>query len=789
MKINYIKTVVIVTIFLLSISMTESKLFCNETKIDQEIINKLKTKANSGDVTSQLGLGAIYMSGEYIPENYKESYKWFRLAADNENVNGYAGLGYLYYNGKGVDRDYSMAFKNFSCAAEKGIPVAQYHLGKMYYYGQGVQNNYKIGFKWFRKAADNGIEESKFRIWNEGYYYTGKEINEKKGFNKIREAADNGIVYAQLRLGELFYDGMGVQKNYDSAFIWTKTAAENGNLEAEYFLGILYFYGVGVTSDSKKAEKHFLLAAHKGYTRAKFKLGEIYYYGDGVIKNIKKGVKWLKLAEKQGNTRATDLLEKIFLKEPNLLNNNHIAGLSQKPSTKKSKKRTVKSDDSRKKKIDISLSSKVKFILQNGTDTEKEKITNEVIENPGKYCPFIFYILSHELYNSGKRNLAVKWFYFGRFRANVDALICKDKSARSAVAVLEKNFRRKILKYAWNYDKISSLKRIPNIIFKMNSKIPYDYDQRWIYLHGMGVMLKSLDTKTTDRNIPSFTQNELYNAVEKTKEKFITNFKSGIKSISSDPEHIMNPLTLQHEDLTRKSRKKFKTYKLDAAIKLENAALKLGKKLGTESEEYKSSMESITYYYQEAGSHETCLKIMDGNKDFTLWPLYNLRYSRSLRLLGRHRSAMEKITGLMKGINTGIIFEGNTYIGDVLTEFGFLFLESKMLSKAELMFQRASEFYSSVSSLDKHKEHNLKYGMALVAFEKGDLDHAAELIMLHWNFFKFYDPGRYKYREAVHLLVDFAVLHPQHIKVPDDLFKKNYGRKHAISKGLKHPSQ
>ena len=81
-------------------------------------LRELVDKAEKGHVDTQCRVGEIYYVGKYVPRNFKEAAKWYRMAA------------------------------------EKGSPKGQYKLGTMYLEGKGVECDYGEGIVWVQKAAD-----------------------------------------------------------------------------------------------------------------------------------------------------------------------------------------------------------------------------------------------------------------------------------------------------------------------------------------------------------------------------------------------------------------------------------------------------------------------------------------------------------------------------------------------------------------------------------------------------------------------------------------------------------
>lgn len=64
-------------------------------------------------------LGRMYSEGQGVPQDYAESMKWYRTAAEKGNPAGQHNLGYMYATGKGVPIDYVTAYMWFSLAATR----------------------------------------------------------------------------------------------------------------------------------------------------------------------------------------------------------------------------------------------------------------------------------------------------------------------------------------------------------------------------------------------------------------------------------------------------------------------------------------------------------------------------------------------------------------------------------------------------------------------------------------------------------------------------------------------
>ncbi|MDR2550341.1 MAG: sel1 repeat family protein [Desulfobulbus sp.] len=103
-------------------------------------------------------MGYEYFKGKNIPENYAESRKWFKIAADTGNAQAQNDLAYLFFHGLGGAVDYQAAFVLYQKSALHGHQLAQANLGTMYANGLGTEKDKEKGYAWYEIASLNGNE-------------------------------------------------------------------------------------------------------------------------------------------------------------------------------------------------------------------------------------------------------------------------------------------------------------------------------------------------------------------------------------------------------------------------------------------------------------------------------------------------------------------------------------------------------------------------------------------------------------------------------------------------------
>jgi hypothetical protein len=154
-------------------------------------IDEQRVYAEQGDILAQHRLGAMYASGQGVPQDDAEAVRWFRLAADQGFFLAQGNLGFFYSEGRGVVQDYAEAVRWWRLAADQGDAVAQNNLGNAYYRGHGVPQDDAEAVRWYRLAADQGA------------------------------------AVAQGNLGVMYSDGRGVPQDFIRAYMWANLAASN----------------------------------------------------------------------------------------------------------------------------------------------------------------------------------------------------------------------------------------------------------------------------------------------------------------------------------------------------------------------------------------------------------------------------------------------------------------------------------------------------------------------------------------------------------------------------------
>ncbi|HXV21608.1 MAG TPA: zinc-ribbon domain-containing protein [Desulfuromonadales bacterium] len=174
-------------------------------------------------------------------------------------------------------------------------------------------------------------------------------------------------------------------------------------------------------------------------------------------------------------------------------------------------------------------------VIQEMSSQDHRKVNRaieKIIADPGIFQPPAFFALAASLYKEGKAEEAIFWLNAGRVRARFDANRCADVSARQAVRVLSMQMPADLIK-----EQFKDLDRFRSLVVKAiewDRATPYDYDHRWINLHGMAAMISGMEKESGEGREPAETSlpKEQWPAIaERTREAYLQEFEEVIADL------------------------------------------------------------------------------------------------------------------------------------------------------------------------------------------------------------------------------------------------------------------
>ncbi len=115
-----------------------------------------RTRAEQGDPRAQYELGYMYDEGIRAPQDYSQSFSWFRKSAEQGFALAFNYMGGAYYFGHGVEKNGSEAVRWYRKAAECGDVHTQSWLGDIYSDGIAVPKDSYQAYFWLALATSHG---------------------------------------------------------------------------------------------------------------------------------------------------------------------------------------------------------------------------------------------------------------------------------------------------------------------------------------------------------------------------------------------------------------------------------------------------------------------------------------------------------------------------------------------------------------------------------------------------------------------------------------------------------
>ena len=305
----------------------------------------LRLAAEADQAQAKTYLGALYLLGLGVEEDFSEAARWLREGAEA----GMSLAAYYYAimldQGLGMESDPDRAARYFiraerSCiypaiaAAQNPAALLQTPARLVEYtraaaahdltaracygfaltLGFGLAKDPGRGLRLLRECAEAGSAVGQFALAQTLLATRGPAYDRASAFALFEKAATQGHIWAKLEAGLLMQRGYGGRssKRYAKAKAYFEDCVAAGIPAAKSNLGLIYLEGKGTPSDPVKAEQ-LLLAAHaEGAHKAKLILARLYYNGQGrVARDREKARHFFELSAQAGITEAHYYLRQL----------------------------------------------------------------------------------------------------------------------------------------------------------------------------------------------------------------------------------------------------------------------------------------------------------------------------------------------------------------------------------------------------------------------------------------------------------------------------------------------
>lgn len=141
-------------------------------------------------------------------------------------------------------------------------------------------------------------------------------------------------------------------------------------------------------------------------------------------------------------------------------------------------------------KLAISMAQRLRADAGGDSNSGTAELAKQITANPGAYMPPVLFALAEWHYQRSHIEEAIFWLNAAAVRAQFDAQICTDVSARSAIIELAQQLPPGLFKEEFS-DK-DLFNRIVDRAISWDETTPANYDHRWISLHGLNATNSSL---------------------------------------------------------------------------------------------------------------------------------------------------------------------------------------------------------------------------------------------------------------------------------------------------------
>lgn len=270
-----------------------------------ESIEAIKIKAQSGDLLSALKLAEAYEYGNGVETDKIEAAHWYMKLAEAGHSRAQNIIGTKLHRGEGVRKDPAEALTWYRKSAKQGNADAMFNLGTSYYNGNGVEVSDSTALCWFiaaeafecadaHDAVQRSMEELRGQQLTDTWLNASEMLISGNGIPNRPEAAipwlakalEAGRADATVLLAEVYLEGKGVPKNVELAAEYCSQGAQAKIPRAYVCFGYMYRTGQGKPKDDRMAANWYGKAARCGEVAGIYRMSQLYGSGEGVTQDV-----------------------------------------------------------------------------------------------------------------------------------------------------------------------------------------------------------------------------------------------------------------------------------------------------------------------------------------------------------------------------------------------------------------------------------------------------------------------------------------------------------------------
>jgi len=267
-------------------------------------IPRIPADAEHLSVKQEINLGAAYLTGRGVPQDYAQAARWYERAANSGDPLAQNEIGYFYQTGIGVARDPARAVQWYQRATDGGFLEGKVNLGLAYLWGIGVKRDAQLGYELIHQAALRNCGLADAYLGEMYYFGLGIPVDRVAARSWYEKGAHANDSIAQNRLAEMLVAGSPSQRQLLQAAKLFRQSIKGGYVSAKYSLGLILINHPEVPAQPNEAIVHLQDASEAGIWKSSAALGALYRDGNHVPKDHAKAYFYFRLAKLQGGATA-----------------------------------------------------------------------------------------------------------------------------------------------------------------------------------------------------------------------------------------------------------------------------------------------------------------------------------------------------------------------------------------------------------------------------------------------------------------------------------------------------
>lgn len=201
---------------------------------DPRSADAYRAAAAQGVGVAELRLGALYETGEGVPQSYDDARMHYQRAVALGVQEANLRLGLLYLEGWGVRRDPENAVVHIQRAAEGGYQPAQQVLSNMYFAGVGIAADPRKALEWAERAASDRGPEALMSVGSIHLRAVSVPQDLIRARDWFQLSAEQDYSRGMLAMASTFFRPGTSMENVQIGLRWLDLAAEGGNSAAAF---------------------------------------------------------------------------------------------------------------------------------------------------------------------------------------------------------------------------------------------------------------------------------------------------------------------------------------------------------------------------------------------------------------------------------------------------------------------------------------------------------------------------------------------------------------------------